>query len=100
MVTLIVLNIILIIAIVFLLIYFFKNKKYDEKNTCINNKKYDEIENIKNKHNKSIKPERILKGIFITDEEYQKMVENRKSDISILWEEFNKEYEHLKELRK
>ena len=99
MVTLIILNIILIIVIVFLLIYFLRNKKYDEKNTCINDNEYFEKE-IVNKQTKKIKSENVFEGVFITDDEYQEMMENRRSDISILLEDIEKEYEHLKELRK
>ena len=36
----------------------------------------------------------------ITEDEYQQMMKNRKSDIAILLEEVNSEYEHLKELNK
>ena len=42
----------------------------------------------------------MFEGVFVTDDEYQQMTKNRKSDISILLEEVNREYEHLKELNK
>lgn len=106
MVVLIVLNIILIVVVIFLSLYFIKNKKDDNKNICIN---YDDkdgesdddiIEDTGYKQNKKIKSERVFVGRFVTDEEYQQMTKNRRSDISILLEEVNKEYEHLKELNK
>ena len=37
---------------------------------------------------------------FYSDEEYQQMMKNKRSDISILLDEVDKEYEHLKELNK
>ena len=104
MVVLIVLNIILIVAVIFLAVYLIKNKKDDIKNVCVNcdndEDDNDEIELDKHKQNKKIKSERVFVGRFVTDEEYQQMTKNRRSDISILLEEVNKEYEHLKELNK
>jgi hypothetical protein len=55
---------------------------------------------VKHKEKRDPKSERVFVGRFITDEEYQQMSKNRRSDISILMEEVNKEYEHLKELSK
>lgn len=105
MVVLIVLNIILIVAVIFLVIYLIKNKKDDIKNVYVNCDNSDEDDNdeikcVIHKQNKKIKPERVFVGRFVTDEEYQQMTKNRRSDISILLEEVNKEYEHLKELNK
>lgn len=105
MVVLIVLNIILIVIVIFFAVYFIKNKKDDIKNVCVNCDNNYEDDNGENefdihKQNKKIKSERVFVGRFITDEEYQQMTKNRRSDISILLEEINKEYEHLKELNK
>lgn len=105
MVVLIVLNIILIVAVIFLAVYLIKNKKDDIKNVCVNCDNSDEDDNYeieldKHKQNKKIKSERVFVGRFVTEEEYQQMTKNRRSDISILLEEVNKEYEHLKELTK
>lgn len=102
MVVLIILNIILIIAVVFLVSYLIKNKKDDAENICVN---YDEdgdeeIEKIKHIQKKEPKSERVFVGRFITDEEYQQMSKTKRSDISVLLEEVNKEYEYLKELNK
>ena len=47
-----------------------------------------------------LKEERVFVGRLITDEEYQQMMKSRKSDIAILLEEVENEYEHLKELNK
>ena len=52
----------------------------------------------RNKQNKKINSEQVFVGRFITDEEYQQMMNNRRSDISILLEEVELEYEHFKEL--
>lgn len=105
MVVLIILNIILIVVVIFFAAYFIKNKKDDIKNVCVNcdnvgEDDSDEIEFDIHKQNKKIKSERVFVGRFVTDEEYQQMTKNRRSDISILLEEVNKEYEHLKELNK
>jgi short subunit fatty acids transporter len=105
MVVLIVLNIILIVAVIFLAVYLIKNKKDDIKNVCVNCDNSDEDDNdetecVIHKQNKKIKSEKVFVGRFVTEEEYQQMTKNRKSDISILLEEVNKEYEHLKELNK
>ena len=101
MVVLIVLNIILIIALIFLALYVIKSKKDDAKNICEDYNDIeseiedDEIEYINNEQ----KNERVFVGRFVTDDEYQQMTKNRKSDISILMEEINREYEHLNEIR-
>lgn len=105
MVVLIVLNIILIVTVIFLVVYLINNKKDDIKNVrknCdnIDEDDNDEIECAIHKQNKKIKSERVFVGRFVTDEEYQQMTKNRRSDISILLEEVNKEYEYLKELNK
>lgn len=104
MVVLIVLNIILIVVVIFLVVYLIKNKKDDIKNVCVdcdNNDEddNDEIEFDIHKQNKKIKSERVFDGIFITDDEYQQMTKSRRNDISILMEEINREYEHLKKIR-
>lgn len=102
MVVLIILNILLVVFVVFLLLYIFINNDNSKKNVY---KKYDDNDiycecdkNENDKHNKKIKQERIFDGKFITDEEYQKIIKNKRSDISILLEDINNEYEYLKEL--
>ena len=105
MVVLIVLNIILIVAVIFLALYLIKGKKDIDKSDDLVCEKCDiddddNISNVKHRRKKETKPERVFIGRFITDEEYQQMSKNRRSDISILLEEVNKEYEHLKELSK
>jgi hypothetical protein len=97
-VLLIVLNIILISLFVVLSIYFFRSKKDENKIVC-NNIDIDN-KDIKIESNKKIKKERVFEGRFVTDEEYQQMMKNRRSDISVLLEELDNEYEHLKELNK
>lgn len=97
MATLIILNIILIIVLIFLIIYIFKNKKDNVKNICIHND-YDKNENVDYRRNKNINSDRIFVGRFVTDEEYQQMITSRRSNISILLEEVEKEYEKLKSL--
>ena len=97
-VLLIVLNIILISLFVVLSIYFFRNKKDENKSVC-NNIDIDN-KDIKIESNKKIKQDRVFEGRFITDEEYQQMMKNRRSDISVLLKELDNEYEHLKELNK
>ena len=99
MVVLIILNIILIISLVFLVCYILRSKK-DTKDVCVNDNKYDEIERDKHKQSNKLNSERVFVGRFVTDEEYQQMTRYRRSDISLLLEEVNKEYEHLKELNK
>lgn len=103
MVILIVLNIILIICIIFLVIYLFNNRNNkNDKNTsvCVNCDKDDETDVDIFKQNKKIKDERVFVGRFVTEEEYQQISKNRRSDISVLMEEVYREYEHLKELNK
>ncbi len=100
---LIILNIMLIISLIVLVLYFFKSKKDNNtKNVVINNNnKYCEIEIDKHKQNNDLYfPERVFEGRFVTDDEYRQMMKNRRSDISVLMEDVNKEYEHLKELNK
>ena len=98
MVMLIILNILLILTLIFLLLYLFRNKKDNDKNICVDNK--CEVESDEYKQNNNLNSERVFVGRFITDEEYQQMIKNRKSNISILLEEVNSEYEHFKELNK
>ena len=95
MIVLIILNILLIAILTFLIIYFLRNKKDGVKNVCVN----DVIKDDDRKEN-DVNPERVFIGRFVTDEEYNQMVKNRKSDISILLEDLDNEYEHLKELSK
>lgn len=94
----IVLNIILIIALAFLVLYFFKKNKNSTENVCVNNK--CSVESNEDNQNNNLNSERVFVGRFVTEEEYQQMMKNRKSDISILLDEVNSEYEHLKELSK
>ena len=88
------------------MIYLFNNRNNkNDKNTniCVNCDKDDvddEIEVDIFKQNKQIKNERVFVGRFVTEEEYQQISKNRRSDISVLIEEVNREYEHLKELNK
>ena len=98
MVMLIILNILLIFALIFLVLYLFRNKKDNDENICVHNK--CEVESDEYKQNNNLNSERVFVGRFITDEEYQQMIKNRKSNISILLEEVNSEYEHFKELNK
>lgn len=107
MVVLIVLNIILIIALIFLALYIIKNKKDDAKIVCVNNdvddedyQDSDEIEYCEYKEKKKQTPERVFDGKIITDEEYQEMTKYKRSNISVLINEIDKEYERLKELNK
>ena len=98
LVVLIILNIILIIALIFLVLYIFKNNKKSTESVCENVK--CDVESNEDNQNNDLNSERVFVGRFVTEEEYQQMVKNRKSDISILLEEVNREYEHLKELNK
>jgi hypothetical protein len=95
---LIFLNIILIIALIFLSID--KNKGNGGNISVVNKNKNNKIKSVVHKKNKKINSDRIFEGRFITDEEYQQMIKNRRSDISILLEDVNREYEYLKELNK
>ena len=94
----IILNIILIITLTILVLYIFKNNKNSTENVSVNNK--CSVESNEDNQNNNLNSERVFVGRFITEEEYQQMMKNRKSDISILLEEVNSEYEHLKELNK
>lgn len=94
----IILNIILIIALTILVLYIFKNNKNSTENVCVNNK--CSVESDEDNQNNNLNSERVFVGRFITEDEYQQMMKNRKSDISILLDEVNSEYEHLKELNK
>lgn len=100
MFTLIILNIILICLLIYLIIYFIfiRNKKdFDKDIFCINDEKCNKNENIQYK-SKKINSERVFVGKFVTDEEYQQIMKNHRNDVSILLDEVNREYEHLKEL--
>lgn len=94
----IILNIILIIALTILVLYIFKNNKNSTENVCVNNK--CSVESDEDNQNNNLNSERVFVGRFVTEDEYQQMMKNRKSDISILLDEVNSEYEHLKELNK
>ncbi len=94
----IILNIILIITLTILVLYIFKNNKNSTENVCVNNK--CSVESNEDNQNNNLNSERVFVGRFVTEEEYQQMMKSRKSDISILLEEVNSEYEHLKELNK
>ena len=98
MVILIILNILLIFALIFLVLYLFRNKKDNDENICVDNK--CEVKSDEYKQNNNLNSERVFVGRFVTDEEYRQMIKNRKSNISILLEEVNSEYEHFKELNK
>ena len=102
MTLLIILNIILIIITSVLVAYFIKDKKNVTKNICVDDNECndEELKNVEHKRIIKEKSERVFTGRFITDDEYQQMKDNRKSDISILLDEVDKEYEHLKELSK
>ena len=94
----IILNIILIIALIFLVLYIFKNNKNNTENVCVNDK--CSVESNEDNQNNNLNSERVFVGRFVTDDEYQQMIKDRKSDISILLEEVDREYEYLKELNK
>jgi hypothetical protein len=95
---LIVLNIILLILLTIVVLYLFKQKKDFVKSVCVNGDKYKKNESDEHKQKNNKKSERVFEGRFITDEEYQQMKKSKRSDISILMEEVNNEYEYLKEL--
>ena len=84
----------------FLFIYILINKKNITKNNSIDDEVCDDIECVEYKHNKISNSDRVFDGRFVTDDEYQQMIKSRKSDISILLEDVDREYEHLKELNK
>jgi hypothetical protein len=102
MVILIVLNVVLIIFLIFLVLYIFRKKYNVTKKSCVVDKTciIDENKIVENKQKNNKKQERVFVGRFVTDEEYKQMMKNRRSDISILMEELNNEYEHFKELSK
>jgi hypothetical protein len=89
----------LLILLAITVLYLFKHKKDVVKSVCVNEDD-EEIESGEHKQIKNINSERVFVGRFVTDEEYQQMIKGRRSDISTLMEEVNKEYEHLKELSK
>lgn len=103
---LIFLNIILISLLSILVFYIIKTNNisikgiFKKDNSC----RYDRIEEIEEDeeidNENNLEQERVFVGRVITDEEYQHMVKSRRSDISILMEELQNEYEHLKELSK
>jgi hypothetical protein len=98
MIVLIILNVVLISLVVFLVVYLLKSKGDVNESICENVKTNVEVKNINYKLNTKKSPERIFDGRFVTDEEYQQMKGRKRSDISILLEEVNNEYEHLKRL--
>lgn len=97
---LIILNIILIALLIFLLVYLFKNgsKKDITKDVSENSSGYCKNKTSDYDVNKKIKLERVFDGRFVSDEEYQQIIKNKISNISISFEEVEHEYEHLKEL--
>ncbi len=97
---LIILNIILIILLIFLVFYIFRNKKDNTKKDNICYDGCDNIKSVEHTQKNKFNNERVFVGRFVTDEEYQQMMKKRRSDISILLSEVDKEYEHLKELNK
>jgi uncharacterized protein YxeA len=114
MVALIVLNIILIILLVFLLVYILGSKKNNLKNVYVNhdNENHDdenhdyindnsvcEITRNKNKQKTKNKSDRVFEGRFVSDDEYNQIMKYRR-EVSNLWKEVEREYEHLKELNK
>ena len=106
MVLLIFLNIILIVLLSILVFYIIKSNnisfkgifKNDVVCKCDKNEKNNEVVEIDNEND--LKPERVFVGRFVTDEEYQHMIKNRRSDISVLIEDLQNDYEYLKELSK
>lgn len=85
----------------FLILYLIKDKVQNIKNVCkICDDSDNEVKRHKHKQRKHHKQERVFVGRFISDEEYQQISESKRSDISVLLEEVDKEYEHLKELNK
>lgn len=100
MIVLVILNIILIVLLTVMSIYFFRNNKNKDidKYVCANDDKYDKNNVSEHIHRKKVKSDRVFVGRFIDDEEYQQMMGKRRSDISILLEDVAREYEHLKQL--
>jgi hypothetical protein len=105
-VVLIILNILLIILLTILSLYIIKsNNKKCDNSVCIKDDEIkinenSEIVEVNNEQKNNLTSEKVFNGIFITDEKYQQMMKNRRSDISILIEDLYNEYEHLKELNK
>ena len=100
-VLLIILNIILIVLFSILIWYIIKSNKHDTKCVCKDdNCEINESIKINNEQKNKSNKERVFIGRFISDEEYQQMIKNRRSEISILIEELHTEYEHLKEFNK
>jgi uncharacterized protein YxeA len=104
-VVLIILNILLIILLTILSLYIIKSNKCDDNSVCIKDDEIKRNENseiveVNNEQKNNLTSEKVFNGIFITDEKYQQMMKNRRSDISILIEDLYNEYEHLKELNK
>ena len=104
-VVLIILNIILIVLLTVLAFYIIKYNKFGVKDVCKKDNKCKKDENIEiiennNEQKNNSTQEKVFIGRIVTEEEYQKMMKNRKSDISVLIEDLNKDYEYLKELSK
>ena len=104
-VVLIILNILFIILLTILSLYIIKSNNKCDNSVCIKNDEIKRNENseiveVNNEQKNNLTSEKVFNGIFITDEEYQQMMKNRRSDISLLIEDLHNEYEHLKELSK
>ena len=113
MVALIILNIILIILLIFLLVYIIGSKKNNLKNVSVNhdNVNHDvnhdyindnsvcDITRNKNKQKTKNKSDRVFEGRFVSDDEYNQIMKCRR-EVSNLWKDVEREYEHLKELNK
>lgn len=99
---LVILNIILIVILLTIVVLYLFRKKKDINTHCITSVCVSDDDNCIEfkKQETNINSERVFVGRFITEDEYQQMMKNRKSDISILLDEVNSEYEHLKELNK
>lgn len=103
---LIVLNIILIVVLSVLVFYIIKSNNISikgifKKDIKHKSNKIEKIEeDVKSNNKNNLEKERVFIGRFVTDEEYQQMSKSRRGNISVLMEELNNEYEHLKELSK
>ena len=99
---LVILNIILIVILLTIVVLYLFRKKKDISTHCVTSVCVSDDDNCIEfkKQETNINSERVFVGRFITEDEYQQMMKNRKSDISILLDEVNSEYEHLKELNK
>ena len=98
---LVILNIILIVILLTIVVLYLFRKKKDTNTHCVTSVCVSDDNCIEfKKQETNINSEKVFVGRFITEEEYQQMMKNRKSDISILLDEVNSEYEHLKELNK